>query len=157
MTLVLGFLFAGAFYMVLIDITDLPELYAGAGAAALAAVGFEAGREQGFAEMSSAPGWLLRAWRGFARVPPDVARVSLAILLQLARPRSERGVLRAVPFDFGERDSPRDAGRRALAEALGSLAPNTIVVGVDPERNLILAHQLYLSGGSDAVDVLGLG
>ncbi len=83
--------------------------------------------------------------------------VCLAILQQLVRPRSERGALRAVPFDFGERDSPRDAGRRALGEALGSLAPNTIVVGIDPEHNLILAHQLYLSGGSDAVDVLGLG
>ncbi len=155
--LALGFLFAGAFYLLLIDITDLPELYAGAGAAVMAALGFEAGREQGFAEMSSAPGWLLRAWRGFARVPGDVVRVSLAILLQLVRPRVERGALRAVPFDFGERDSPRDTGRRALAEALGSLAPNTIVVGIDPERNLILAHQLYLSGGSDAIDVSGLG
>lgn len=30
----LGFLFAGAFYLMSIDIADLPELYAGAGAAA---------------------------------------------------------------------------------------------------------------------------
>ncbi len=142
--------------MVLIDTTDLPELYAGAGAAVLAALAYEAGREQGFAEFSSAPGWLLRAWRGLARVPPDVARVSLTIFQQLLRPRAQRGRLRAVPFDFGDPDSPRDAGRRALAEALGSLAPNTVVIGVDSEHDLILAHQLYESGGADAIDVLGL-
>jgi len=155
--LTLGFLLSGAFYLLLIDITDLPELYAGAGAALLAAAGLEAGREQGFAEMTSAPSWLLRGWRAFVRVPPDIARVCLAILQQLAHPRAERGVLRAVPFDFGKPDSPHDAGRRALAEALGSLAPNTIVIGIDPEHNLILAHQLYRSGGVDAVDVLELG
>ncbi len=152
----LGFVFAGAFYLLLIDITDLPELYAGAGAAVLAAAGFEAGREQGFAEMSSAPRWLLRSWRAFARVPPDVVRVCLAIFQQLLHPLAERGTLRAVPFDFGVPDRPRDAGRRALAEALGSVAPNTIVIGIDPDRDLILAHQLYLSGGVDAVDVLEL-
>ena len=47
--------------------------------------------------------------------------------------------------------------RRALAEAVGSLTPNTIVIGVDEERNLILGHQLRRSGGADGVDVLGLG
>ncbi|HLH15186.1 MAG TPA: hypothetical protein VKV16_10390, partial [Solirubrobacteraceae bacterium] len=62
----------------------------------------------------------------------------------------------AVPFRFGDPENPRDAGRRALAEALGSLAPNTIILGVDPESGLILAHQLRRSGGSETIDVLGL-
>ncbi|MCW3018653.1 MAG: hypothetical protein JWN10_961, partial [Solirubrobacterales bacterium] len=52
-------------------------------------------------------------------------------------------------------DSARDAGRRALAESFGSLAPNTIVIGVDPERDLLLVHQLR--GGGGRVDVLELG
>lgn len=155
--LAVGFALAAPFYLLLIDITDLPELYAGAGIALLAAIGFAAGREQGFAEVSAAPTWLLRAWRGVAQVPPDVLRVSLAVLRQLARPRRERGVLRAVPFDFGAAELPRDAGRRALAEAVGSLAPNTIVIGIDRDRNLILAHQLQRSGGAEAIDVMGLG
>jgi hypothetical protein len=42
----LGFMFAGALYLLLIDITDLPELIVGAGAAAIAATGFELAREQ---------------------------------------------------------------------------------------------------------------
>jgi hypothetical protein len=61
-----------------------------------------------------------------------------------------------VPFRRGE-DETLDAGRQALAEALGSFAPNTIVVGIDSERELILAHQLRRGGGPEAVDPLGLG
>ncbi len=41
-----AWLFAGALYLLLIDTTDLPELIAGAGAAAIAATGFELAREQ---------------------------------------------------------------------------------------------------------------
>jgi hypothetical protein len=41
-----GWLLASLLYLVLIDVTDLPELIVGAGAAALAATGFELAREQ---------------------------------------------------------------------------------------------------------------
>jgi hypothetical protein len=151
-----GFVVAGAFYLLLIDITDSPELYAGAGAALLAALAFEAAREQGFAEVAVSPRWLAAAWRVLARVPADIWHVSLTAIAQLLRPRRRRGVLRAIPFKHGRVGQPRDAGRRALAQALGSLAPNTIVIGIDPERNLILAHQLRRSGGADNIDPLGL-
>jgi hypothetical protein len=155
--LLLGFLFAGAFYLLLIDTLDLPELYAGAAAALIAALGLEAARQQHFAEVSATPVAVARSWRAVARVPADIARVSCVIVQQLVRPHDERGRLRAVPFRFGRADDSRDAGRRALAEAAGSLAPNTIIVGVDPQRSLLLAHQLYRSGGREAIDVLELG
>ena len=61
-----------------------------------------------------------------------------------------------MPFRHGAGESRREAARRALAESFGSLAPNTIVIGIDPERDLILAHQLDLHGGPEAVDVLAL-
>lgn len=48
-------------------------------------------------------------------------------------------------------------GKRALAESLGSFAPNTIVIGVDAERELLLGHQLRRSGGDDSIDVMKLG
>jgi hypothetical protein len=48
-------------------------------------------------------------------------------------------------------------GRRALAESFGSFAPNTIIIGVDAERELLLGHQLRRRGGDDAIDVLRLG
>lgn len=153
----IGVSLAGAFYLLLIDTLDVPELYAGGAAALVAAFGLEAGREQAFAEVSTTPAALARSLRAVARIPGDVARVSWAVLQQLVRPRAQRGQLRAVRFRFGRRHDGGDAGRRALAEAAGSLAPNTIIVGIDPQRSLLLAHQLSRSGGREAVDVLGLG
>jgi hypothetical protein len=40
---------------------------------------------------------------------------------------------------------------------LGSLAPNTVVIGVDPDRDLLLVRQLHRQGGREQLDVLGLG
>ena len=94
--------------------------------------------------------------RPVAKVPSDIAWVSWVALRQLMAPRAAYGVFRAVPFRCGE-DEGRRVGRSALAESLGSFAPNTIVIGVDPERELILGHQLRRTGGAEAIDVLGLG
>jgi hypothetical protein len=149
-----GLLVAGGVYLLLIDTTDLPELYAGLAVVAFAALAYEAAREQGFPELAPRPALLRQAWRAVARVPPDIARVSLAALQQVLRPRRRRGRLQAVRFRHGGPVRGHDAARRALAEALGSLAPNTVIVGVDRERDLLLAHQLVPGG---EIDVLELG
>jgi hypothetical protein len=49
------------------------------------------------------------------------------------------------------------SGQRALAEGFGSLAPNTFVIGIDRERELILAHQLRRKPPRETIDVLELG
>lgn len=153
----LGFALSGSFYLLLIDITDLPELYAGAAVVLISALVFEAAREQGLAEVGLTAPQLLRLWRPLLRIPRDIALVSLAALAQALAPRASRGSLRAFPFHAGSPTGARDTGRRALAEAAGSLAPNTIVIGIDVERDLILGHQLWPSGGVENVDVLELG
>src|SRR5438067_13899510 len=89
--LVWGFLFAGGVYLLLIDTTSLPELYTGAAITLLAVLALAAAHARGFAEVSFAPRWLLRAWRPFARIPLDVAALSLAALAQLVRPAQRRG------------------------------------------------------------------
>jgi hypothetical protein len=152
-----AFAFSGAFYLLLIDTTDLPELYVGCSAAVLAALAFEVARKEGIAGGSVSPRWLLRLWAVVGRVPADLLRLSWTALLQVASPRSSRGVLRAIPFGPGGGTPARETGRRALAEALGSLAPNTIVIGVDTDRNLILAHQLRRSGRAATIDPAELG
>jgi hypothetical protein len=153
----LGVLLAGGFYMALIDTSSLPELYVGAVITLLAAAVFEAAREQGMAEASVAAGWLARSWRAVVKIPRDIGLVSLTALQQLFSPAERRGRMHAVPFERGSGSGARDAGRRALAEALGSLAPNTIVVGIDRERKLIVAHRLRARAEGDPIDVLGLG
>jgi multisubunit Na+/H+ antiporter MnhE subunit len=152
----LGVLIGGAFYLLLIDTVSTPELYAGLAAVLLAAAGFEVSREIGLAEATFAPSWLGRAWRVLVRVPLHIVLVSWTAVAQLLAPRGVRGRFRAVPFRAGGED-PRNVGRRALSEALGSLAPNTIVVGIDPDENLLLVHQLHVHGGREELDSLGLG
>lgn len=161
---VVGLAIAAGFYLLLIDTISLPELYAGAGVVVLALGAYEAARAQGLGRAEIDASWLVRGWRIIARVPAQCVVVSweaLAQLATLARRQSRgdgasRGEFRAVRFMAGG-DSPRDTGRRALAEALGSLTPNTIVIGVDTERDLLLVHQLRRQGGRAELDPLELG
>ncbi len=152
----LGLVIGAAFYLLLIDTTSSPELYAFIGAALLAGVAYEVSREQGFTEAVISPLWFARAWRVLVRLPVHVALVSIDAISQLFDRKPRRGSFRAVSFAACGEDGA-DTGRRALAEALGSFAPNTIVVGVDTERKLVLVHQLHRQGGRDELDPLRLG
>jgi hypothetical protein len=73
-------------------------------------------------------------------VVPDFVRV----LAALTAPR--RGTFRSVPFPAGgQRDV--DRGRRAWVTLTASLAPNRLVVDIDPETGEALVHDL-LPGAS---------
>jgi hypothetical protein len=150
-----GWLLAGGLYLLLIDTTDTPELLVGAGITILAATAFSLARERYLAAETVRLAWLARIFRPVAQVPSDIVVVVGAALEQLRHPRDIQGVFRAVAFPCGD-DDGRDIGRRALAESLGSFAPNTIIIGVDSERELLLGHQLRRRGGTEAIDILGL-
>jgi hypothetical protein len=154
--IVVGLVIGGGFYFLLIDTTSLPELYVLAGVALACGVGFELAREQRFIEARIIPWWLLRSWRLIWRIPSDIALVCWEALVQLVRPRPRRGVFRATAF-AATKETPADTGRRALAETVGSFAPNTIIVGVDTERGLLLTHQLRRHGPPEDLDVTRLG
>jgi hypothetical protein len=148
---------AGALYLVLIDTTSLPELFVLAGAAVIAATGFELAREQQTAGgLTARLRWLVRLYKPLLKAPSDIAIVSLVALRQLVKPKPVNGTFRAVRFRCGP-EHDVETGRRALAESFGSFAPNTIIVGVDVDEELILGHQLHRTGGREAIDLLQLG
>ena len=141
---------AGAFYLLLIDTTSPPELYGLAGVALLAALAFVAAREPRTADAALAARCLRQGWRPLARIPKQVIVLCREALAQLVRPRPHRGAFTAVPFAIaGDDGAP---GREALAELMGSLAPNTIIVGIDSERQLLIGHQLVPSDDRDELD-----
>src|SRR5437588_6231242 len=114
-----GWVLAGSLYLLLIDTTSLPELIVGAGAAALAATGFELAREQQTAGgLTARLGWLARLHRSLLKVPSDVAVVSLLAFRQLIHPKQVNGTFRAVRFRCGP-EHDIETGRSALAEAFG--------------------------------------
>lgn len=147
---------AAAIYLLLIDITQWPELAVGAAAAALAATGLELAREQRVVGESVRAHWLLRLHRPLLKVPTDIALVSAAAFRGLVQRGAPLGRFRAVRFAGGGEAEEKETGKRALAEAFGSFAPNTIIIGIDGDRELILAHQLKPTGGPEAIDLLGL-
>jgi multisubunit Na+/H+ antiporter MnhE subunit len=151
-----GALIGGAFYLLLVDTKSSPELYVLAAVGIASGVAFQLAQGQGVVESAIRLSWLAKSWRPILKVFPNIAVVCWEALVQLVRPRPVRGCFRAVPFRATE-DTPHDVGRRALTEWLGSLAPNTIVVGVDPDRGLLLVHQLRREGEPDQVDPMGLG
>ena len=71
----------------------------------------------------------------------DLAPLTRVLVTRGLLRRRGSGVLVEVPFDATS-DEPEEAAYRSLTEALGSLAPNTIVVDVDRERGMLVAHQL---------------
>jgi hypothetical protein len=148
-----GTALGAGFYLLLIDTISTPELYAGCAVVLLAGAAFVAAREEAFPQAIK-PQWLLGSWRVIASLPLHVVLVCRDAILQPFARRPSCGEFRVVPFRGG--DTPSDRGRRALAESMGSFAPNTIVIGVDPDRELLLVHQLHPRGGADELDVMKL-
>lgn len=151
----LEWVFAAAIWMLLVDTSKLPEVAAGAFVATVAATWMELVRGQRIARLSIHPGFIAPAWRPLLGAVRDIGRLTLAVLRQLVEREPVRGRVVAIPFAHGA-DEPRDNGRRAAAQALGSLAPNTIVIGVDPDGDRLIAHQLVLTGAPEDLDPLHL-
>ncbi len=117
------------------------ELLAGAGAAALAALAAEAVTSQAAVRLRIRPRWLLAA----VRLPGDVGRDTwllfgalVRLLLRREPPHSEFAVL---PVRYGG-GTPHGETRRVLLTWAGSLAPNTFVLGMDAERDVMVVHRL---------------
>jgi len=143
---------SAALYLVLVDTVALPELVTGAVIATVAASGATLLRAQRRVVMRPRVRWLAGLWRPVLSYPTDLWTVTRA----LARREPAPGKLYALPFEPGV-DSGRSAARRVLGPTAGSFAPNTIVVGLDSERGLLLVHQLVPSADPVAdADPLGL-
>ena len=76
---------------------------------------------------------------------PDDDKVRLGVPLARSLTTRGGGELHRVPLTL-----PAEAGEQAafvaFTEALGSLAPNTVVVDVDGERGVLLVHTLAPTG-----------
>ena len=124
-----------------------------------AASSFELAREQRISDLSTKGRrrWLRPEFcRAAARSRPTsspcrAAAQVVGALRQLVHPKAVNGELpwpsTADPVSLrGGRATGGTSGKWALAEKIiGLVCPDTIIVGVDPERELILGHQLRRS------------
>jgi len=134
--LILWFLLVG-------NIADT-ERIAGLVAAAIGATAAEVVRSQGLLDLRVEWRWITRTPRQLARVLPDF----FVVIGTLGRPR--RGAFRILDFPTGG-ERAVDHGRRAWAGFAASLAPNRLVVDIDPDNRSVLVHDLVPGAAPDQV------
>lgn len=132
-------------WLLLVEDFSPSEVLAGVAAAAIATL---AGRRALHGEQR-VPRRLAGQARALGRAPFAVVRDGVIVLgtallagLRLCRVRSE---FREMPF-AGSGDGPDAAGRRAIAIAVHSAAPNSIVLGFDTDNGVMVVHQLVPTG-----------
>ncbi|MBA2274395.1 MAG: Na+/H+ antiporter subunit E [Actinobacteria bacterium] len=130
-----------------------PEVLAGLVAAAIAATAAEVVRGQGLIHFRPRVPWLLRARKLPLAVIVDCRIVVGALWRRLGRGQTVKGAFTAVPFNAGG-DDAEAAARRALYVMAISLTPNTFVIGIDRENNVMLVHQLVSTNPTRATELL---
>jgi multisubunit Na+/H+ antiporter MnhE subunit len=139
------FVLLTALWVLLIDNHDPADLALGAVCGAVAATATVLVRAQRRIVLRFRARWLRALPPALWSLLADLPEVAWVVWRRGVLRRDERGRLVEVPFRaIG--DDPEVAARRVLAVTLGSLAPGTVVVGVDGERRVLVAHQLVASG-----------
>jgi hypothetical protein len=129
-----------ALYVVLVDSRRLEELVAAALVGALGATSAAIVRHGRDVVLRPRPADVVAELRHALSWPRDLALLGVALV------RRPAGQVVEMPFEATGSD-PRDAGRRALAVAGRSLAPNTIVIAIDEQRGVLVEHQLVSEEG----------
>jgi multisubunit Na+/H+ antiporter MnhE subunit len=124
------------------DSTESDELLAGAGLTAVAALAAEVAGHQAELRLRIRAAWLVQ----LLGLPGQVAQQTFLVFAALAaalftRRPLPRGRFRELPVEYGD-DTPLGVTRRVLLTGARSLAPNEFVLGIDPERHVMITHQL---------------
>jgi multisubunit Na+/H+ antiporter MnhE subunit len=131
-------------WVIVDDSIALDELLAGAGAAALAAFLAELVTHQAATRFRMRAEWVVPALSLPGEVVRDTVIVFAALWRRVVRGEQPSSGFREIPARFGG-TSDEDVTRRVLLIGGRSVAPNTFVLGIDPERNVMVVHQLVVN------------
>jgi hypothetical protein len=130
-----------AIYLLLADTVETPELITGVVAAVLAAAVATLMDNSRSVDASVRPSMLRYAYRPFIALVSDSGRAAWALVQLLVLRRPVRGRFRVVRYT-ATGEQAQDAARRVLTEWAGSLGANRYVIGIDPERELLIVHEM---------------
>lgn len=133
---------SAALWLALVDRTPLASLATGAVVAAIAATGAVLVRRQRQIVTRVRAVWWARAVRTAAGLVTDLPLLVVVLWRRGVLRRDEHGEIVESPFAAADRQDPVQAGDRAAAEAIGSLAPSSVVIDVDIDRAVIVEHRL---------------
>ncbi len=147
----------GLYLLLVVDSIDMSELITGIVAAAVGATAATAVRSQRLVVFRPRLRWALGLWRLPLQATLDTGILVAVLWRRLVLRRPVGGSFRAVPFRATGED-PEAAARRAVAKGVGSFAPNTYVLDIDRDHELILVHQLVPEPNQPrSIDPLELG
>ena len=135
-----------SFWVILDDSIASDELLAGAGAAALGAFLAELAFHQAATRFRVRAEWVVPALSLPAQLIRDTAIVFVALWRRLARGEEPASGFRAVPARFGSNTAEGET-RRVLLIGARSVAPNSFALGIDPDRDVMIIHQLVVNEG----------
>jgi multisubunit Na+/H+ antiporter MnhE subunit len=135
-----------SFWVAIDDSFESDELLVGAGVAALAALAAEVITDQAAVRFRMRPCWLLPALRLPGNVARDTGIVFAALARLLVRGQPPDSDFAELPVRYGDATALGQT-RRTLLTGGQSLAPNMFVLGLDPERDVMVVHRLVSDGG----------
>lgn len=130
-----------SFWVMLDDSISTDELLAGAGAAALAALLAELVTHQAATRFRMRIEWLAQALSLPGQVVRDTVVVYRALWRRLVRGEQPASAFLELPVRYGD-DGPEGMTRRVLLVGGTSVAPNTFVLGMDKDRDVMVVHRL---------------
>jgi multisubunit Na+/H+ antiporter MnhE subunit len=133
-------------WIMLDDSLATDELLAGAGAAAIAALVAEVAGYQAATRFRMRIRWLVPALRLPGQVIRDTGIVYTALWRRLTRGEQPDSAFVTEPVRFGD-DTPAGVTRRVLLIGGRSVAPNAFALGIDPDTETMVLHQLVAKGG----------
>lgn len=139
-----------AFWMWIDDSIALAELLGGAAVAAMAAVFVELFSHQSDTRFRGRAEWLQPALALPVNLAKDTWLLLAVLWRRLVHGEEPDSGFRVVPAGFGG-ESPEAVTRRALLVGGKSVAPNTLVLGLDQDTDLMVVHQLVVNQGEPLV------
>ena len=140
------------FYLLLVFKTEPAEFVAGAVCGAVSATGAELVRRHGRLRFRPGLGWLPALRHLPADTLRDCGALTGVLWRVLVRREGVHGRFRTLPFSGAAGSDAEDVGRRAVTKWLGSVAPNTVVVGFTKRTEGVVVHQLAETGRPPRVD-----
>lgn len=135
-------------WLLLVPQRSLPEIVAGVVVAGLATLLAQAAQEIGLIHLRPRLTWSGDVLRLPFLVLRDCGKLAAALGRQVFGGGPVVGRFRRIPFESSG-DDPREVARRATRTFRESLLPNTYVVGIDCDANLMLIHELVPGDGDD--------
>jgi hypothetical protein len=141
-------------YQAYVDHPSRAEWAIGIAAALLATIAAYGSARVGSISIRPTFSMIAQGWR----VPGNAVSESWDLLVvtvaQLLGRKASDGQLVAAPFRYGTLTA-RDSARRLLAVIYTTLTPNSVVIGLVREQNLILIHQMRGTEVSPITQELG--